>query len=72
MEVRPDGGGRGGTDGVGFIGLGLMGAHRASNVLKAGYRLTVYNWTAVKVATLGRPAPSRRPPRPRSPNAQMS
>ncbi len=49
-----------------------MGAHSARNVLKAGYRLTVYNWTTVKAATLGRPAPSRRPARPRSPNARMS
>ena len=33
---------------VGFIGLGIMGAPMAMNVLKAGYPLTVWNRTASK------------------------
>ena len=37
---------------VGFIGLGLMGGHMARNVLKADYRLTVYNRTPAKAAPL--------------------
>ncbi len=30
-------------EGIGFIGLGIMGRPMASNLLKAGYALTVYN-----------------------------
>lgn len=37
---------------VGFIGLGLMGAPMAHNLLKAGYPLTVWNRTAAKMAPL--------------------
>ncbi|WP_459953748.1 NAD(P)-dependent oxidoreductase [Paenibacillus pini] len=33
---------------IGFIGLGTMGAPMASNLLKAGYQVTVYNRTASK------------------------
>ena len=28
---------------IGFIGLGIMGAPMAKNLLKAGYQLNVYN-----------------------------
>ncbi|KAG0629964.1 hypothetical protein M758_1G142800 [Ceratodon purpureus] len=39
-----DGGsGHGETQDVGFIGLGNMGSHMASNLLKAGHRLTVHD-----------------------------
>jgi 3-hydroxyisobutyrate dehydrogenase-like beta-hydroxyacid dehydrogenase len=52
----PDGTGRktmAETDrGVGFIGLGRMGAGIARNIMKAGYRLTVYNRTAAKMQPL--------------------
>jgi 3-hydroxyisobutyrate dehydrogenase-like beta-hydroxyacid dehydrogenase len=37
---------------VGFIGLGRMGAGMASNILKAGFPLTVYNRTAAKMRPL--------------------
>lgn len=37
---------------VGFIGLGIMGAPMALNILKRGHRLTVYNRTADKARPL--------------------
>lgn len=37
---------------VGFIGLGLMGQPMATNILKAGFPLTVYNRTPEKVKAL--------------------
>ncbi len=37
---------------VGFIGLGNMGLPMATNLLKAGHELTVYNRTAEKAKTL--------------------
>ncbi|MCM3699917.1 NAD(P)-dependent oxidoreductase [Paenibacillus macerans] len=37
---------------IGFIGLGTMGAPMASNLLKQGYEVTVYNRTASKAAAL--------------------
>ncbi|HEX4172778.1 MAG TPA: NAD(P)-dependent oxidoreductase [Acetobacteraceae bacterium] len=37
---------------VGFIGLGQMGAGMASNLLKAGHDVVVYNRTAAKAAPL--------------------
>jgi len=37
---------------IGFIGLGTMGAPMASNLLRAGYPVTVYNRTASKAAPL--------------------
>ncbi|MCH1641157.1 NAD(P)-dependent oxidoreductase [Paenibacillus timonensis] len=37
---------------IGFIGLGTMGAPMASNLLKAGYPVTVFNRTASKAAPL--------------------
>lgn len=37
---------------VGFVGLGLMGAPMANNLLKAGFALTVYNRTQDKARTL--------------------
>ena len=37
---------------VGFIGLGNMGAGMASNLIKAGHELTVYNRTAEKARPL--------------------
>ncbi len=49
---------------VGFIGLGIMGGPMAANLLRAGFRLTVWNRTAAKMerlaelgaATAGSPA----------------
>lgn len=37
---------------LGFIGLGIMGAPMAANLLKAGYDVTVYNRTAAKAEKL--------------------
>ena len=37
---------------VGFIGLGIMGRPMALNLVKAGYKLTVYNRTASKAEPL--------------------
>ncbi len=37
---------------IGFIGLGTMGAPMASNLLRAGYPVTVFNRTASKAAPL--------------------
>ena len=37
---------------VGFMGLGIMGAAMAANILKAGYPLTVYNRTTAKAEPL--------------------
>ncbi|KGE19018.1 NAD(P)-dependent oxidoreductase [Paenibacillus wynnii] len=37
---------------IGFIGLGTMGAPMASNILRAGYQVTVYNRTASKCEPL--------------------
>ena len=37
---------------VGFIGLGIMGAPMAANVLRAGFPLTVFNRTPAKAAPL--------------------
>jgi 3-hydroxyisobutyrate dehydrogenase len=37
---------------LGVIGLGIMGAPMAANLLKAGYELTVYNRTAAKAEKL--------------------
>jgi 3-hydroxyisobutyrate dehydrogenase len=39
---------------VGFIGLGIMGLPMATNILKAGYPLTVYNRTISKAEPLRR------------------
>ena len=39
---------------VGFMGLGIMGAPMAANILKAGYPLTVYNRTAAKAESLAK------------------
>jgi len=39
---------------VGFIGLGIMGAAMARNLLKAGFELGVWNRTAAKAEALGR------------------
>jgi len=39
---------------VGFLGLGIMGAPMAANILKAGYPLTVYNRTAAKAESLAK------------------
>jgi len=39
---------------VGFIGLGIMGLPMATNILKAGFPLTVYNRTISKAESLGR------------------
>ena len=37
---------------VGFIGLGVMGAPMAANILKGGHELTVYDRSAEAVARL--------------------
>ena len=37
---------------LGFIGMGIMGAPMARNLLKAGYRLTVWNRTRAKAEAL--------------------
>ena len=37
---------------IGFIGLGRMGHHVASNLLKAGHQVTVWNRSAAPVAAL--------------------
>ncbi|WP_054939278.1 NAD(P)-dependent oxidoreductase [Paenibacillus ihuae] len=37
---------------IGFIGLGTMGAPMASNLLKSGFQVTVYNRTAAKCKPL--------------------
>lgn len=39
---------------IGFIGLGTMGAPMASNLLKKGYEVTVYNRTAAKCEPLAK------------------
>ncbi len=39
---------------IGFMGLGIMGAPMAANILKAGYPLTVYNRTAAKAESLAK------------------
>lgn len=39
-------------DSVGFIGMGIMGAPMALNLLKAGHRVTVYNRTASRCRPL--------------------
>jgi 3-hydroxyisobutyrate dehydrogenase-like beta-hydroxyacid dehydrogenase len=39
---------------VGFMGLGIMGAPMAANILKAGYPLLVYNRTPAKAEPLAR------------------
>jgi 3-hydroxyisobutyrate dehydrogenase-like beta-hydroxyacid dehydrogenase len=39
---------------VGFMGLGIMGAPMAANILKAGYPLAVYNRTAAKAEPLAK------------------
>jgi 3-hydroxyisobutyrate dehydrogenase-like beta-hydroxyacid dehydrogenase len=37
---------------IGFIGLGIMGKPMATNLLKAGFKLTVYNRTPEKCVPL--------------------
>ena len=37
---------------VGFIGLGIMGAHMARRLVEAGHRVTVYNRTVEKATPL--------------------
>lgn len=44
---------------IGFIGLGTMGAPMASNLLKQGYEVTVYNRTASKAEALVREGASQ-------------
>ena len=39
-------------DKIGFIGLGIMGAPMADNLIKAGYNLVVYNRTKSKADDL--------------------
>jgi 2-hydroxy-3-oxopropionate reductase len=42
------------TTPIGFIGLGIMGKAMARNVLKAGFKLTVYNRTQAKAEELAK------------------
>jgi len=42
------------TETIGFIGLGNMGEPIAANLLRAGYRLRVYNRTKSKAAALAK------------------
>ncbi len=48
---------------VSFLGTGIMGAPMATNLVKAGFDVTVWNRTAAKTARLAgegaRPAPIR-------------
>ena len=44
---------------VGFIGLGVMGAPMAANILKGGHELTVYDRSAEAVARLVQACSSR-------------
>ena len=37
------------TERVGFVGLGIMGRGMASNLLKAGFPVTVWNRTASRM-----------------------
>lgn len=37
---------------IGFMGLGIMGSPMAANLLKAGFKVSVYNRTAAKAAPL--------------------
>ncbi len=37
---------------IGFIGLGIMGKPMARNLMKAGYKLVVYNRSTAPVAEL--------------------
>src|SRR4051812_25007960 len=37
---------------VGFVGLGMMGAHMAANILKAGFPLVAYDIDPKKVASI--------------------
>ncbi len=53
---------------IAFIGLGTMGRHMAVNLLKAGYKLTVFNRDRRKTEGLGLPSslpipPEKRPKR---------
>lgn len=41
-----------GIEGVGFVGLGIMGAPMARNLLKAGFAVTVWNRTALRAEAL--------------------
>ena len=58
-------------EGVGFIGLGNMGAPMARNLLAAGYRLAVHDTRPEAGEALlgagaeGRRCPATRPPAPR-------
>ncbi len=40
---------------IAFLGTGLMGAHMARNLLKAGHAVTVWNRTAAKAAPWSMP-----------------
>ncbi|MGH6982381.1 MAG: NAD(P)-binding domain-containing protein, partial [Stellaceae bacterium] len=40
------------TERIAFLGIGLMGAPMAANLLKAGFSVTVWNRTAAKAEAL--------------------
>jgi len=44
---------------VGFLGLGIMGKAMATNLLRHGYRVTVWNRTTAKVSIYLLGAPPR-------------
>ena len=45
---------------VGFLGLGIMGKAMATNLLRHGFRVTVWNRTLAKVLRLSHPTPPLR------------
>ena len=51
-ETRTEAGRERPSETVGFIGLGMMGSPMASNILKAGYNLRVYNRSPRKAEAL--------------------
>ena len=52
---------------VGFIGLGIMGAPMAANLLKAGFEVTVWNRSPSRTQPLRMRAPAAPIPRRTSP-----
>ena len=53
---------------VGFLGLGIMGKAMATNLLRHGFRVTVWNRTLAKVLHREPLRPRRRPPVRLNPN----
>ena len=57
---------------VGVIGLGIMGAPMARNLLRAGFPLVVWNRTAARADALVAEGAQRPPRRARSPSGRRS